>query len=375
MDSLGFDRSPGLSAADFPPFMLRAPWWGGDLQTLRNYVMHGRVPLASAERIYLRVRDDSGDRLAGALHRPVAADPARPLVVLIHGLTGCERSHYVVRTAAHLLTLGYRVLRLNLRGAGASRPHCRFQYYAGRSEDFADALAALPRDLTGHGVVAIGFSLGANMLLKYLGERGSEAPLKGAIAISAPLDLAATARQMMRPRNHLYQRYLLRHMRAESLGAGAEVTSKERAVILGAQHLGIRSPLQRAAQRLRRRRELLRAQCRQALPRRRRRADPGDPRARRSVDPAAALSRLRLAAQSEPHPAAAGAGRPCRIPRPRPHPLARPLRDALPRRALIRPSLPIRPINHLTRHCEERSDEAIQGNRRAMAWIASLRSQ
>jgi predicted alpha/beta-fold hydrolase len=237
MDSLGFDRSPGLSAADFPPFMLRAPWWGGDLQTLRNYVMHGRVPLASAERIYLPVRDDSGDRLAGALHRPVAADPARPLVVLIHGLTGCERSHYVVRTAAHLLTLGYRVLRLNLRGAGASRPHCRFQYYAGRSEDFADALAALPRDLTGHGVVAIGFSLGANMLLKYLGERGSEAPLKGAIAISAPLDLAATARQMMRPRNHLYQRYLLSHMRAESLGAGAEVTSKERAVILGARSI------------------------------------------------------------------------------------------------------------------------------------------
>src|SRR6266849_548001 len=193
MDSLGLTRLPGPALADFPPFLVRAPWWGGDLQTLRNYLMRWSVPLLSAERIYLPMRDGSGDRLVGSLHRPPPASgpaPARPLVVLIHGLSGCEQSHYMVKTAAHLLALGFTVLRLNLRGAGASRPHCRFQYYAGRSGDFAD------------------------VLLKYLGEWGSDAPLKGAIAVSAPLDLAGTARRMMWRRNSLYQRYLLRHMRA-----------------------------------------------------------------------------------------------------------------------------------------------------------------
>lgn len=236
MDSLARARRRPLSVADFPPFLARAPWWGGDLQTLRNYFVRARVALASAERIYLPLRDGSGDRLAGALHRPAAPGPARPLAALVHGLTGSEQSNYVVNTAVHLLARGSAVLRLNLRGAGASRPSCRFQYHAGRSEDFADALAALPAELTRHGIVAIGYSLGANMLLKYLGERGARA-LKGAVAVSAPLDLAGTARRLMRWRNAFYQRYLLRYMRAESLGAGAEVTAAERAAVLGARSI------------------------------------------------------------------------------------------------------------------------------------------
>jgi uncharacterized protein len=237
MDSLALDCLPGLSAADFPPFMARAPWWGGDLQTLRNYLVRQLAPLPAAARLHLPMRDGSGDRLAASLHRSAAAGPQRPLVVLIHGLTGTEESHYMVKTATYLLRQGFAVLRLNLRGAGASRPSCRFQYFAGRSEDFADALAALPSALTQGGVVAIGYSLGANMLLKYLGERAGEAPLKGAIAVSAPLDLAGTARRMMWRRNTLYQRYLLRYMRIESLAPGAETTSKERAAIMGARSI------------------------------------------------------------------------------------------------------------------------------------------
>src|SRR5260370_42524595 len=105
------------------------------------------------------MRAVSGDGLGGSLHRPPPASgpaPARPLVVLIHGLSGCEQSHYMVKTASHLLAMGFGVLRLNLRGPGPSRPHCRFQYYAGRSEDSADALAALPAELTKGGIVALG---------------------------------------------------------------------------------------------------------------------------------------------------------------------------------------------------------------------------
>src|SRR5580658_360427 len=232
MDSLRLNASPAIAAADFPPFLMRAPWWGGDLQTLRNFLMRRRPALAAPERLLLPMRDGSGDRLVAAVHRPVPAPvKPRPLAFLLHGLSGCEDSAYIVNSASHLLALGFPVLRLNLRGAGSSRPLCRFQYHAGRSEDLADALAALPADLVTAGVVAIGYSLGANMLLKFLGERGGEAPVKAAVAVSAPLDLAVAARQMMRRRNVLYQGYLLRHMRAESLAPGAEVTAAERAAI------------------------------------------------------------------------------------------------------------------------------------------------
>jgi predicted alpha/beta-fold hydrolase len=238
MDSLRLNSGPALAAADFPPFRMRAPWWGGDLQTLRNFLMRRRPLLAAPERLLLPMRDGSGDRLVAALHRPAApAAKPRPLAVLVHGLSGCEDSHYMLNSASHLLTLGFPVLRLNLRGAGPSRLYCRFQYHAGRSEDFADALAALPAELKAAGAVAIGYSLGANMLLKFLGERGSEAPLKAAVAVSAPVDLAATARHMMRRRNMIYQGYLLRAMRAESLASPAELSAAERAAIHAARSI------------------------------------------------------------------------------------------------------------------------------------------
>jgi uncharacterized protein len=218
----------------FPPFSARAPWWGGDLQTLRNFLIrrhHARLDRYPAERLRLPLDDGSGDVLLAALNRPLDAAPPRPLVVLIHGLTGCEDSFYILNSAAHLLRLGYRVLRLNLRGAGPSRPCCRFQYHAGRSEDFAAALAALPPALTAEGVIAVGYSLGASMLLKYLGEHGRKAAVKAAVSVSAPLDLVECSRHFMRRRNMLYQNYLLKQMKQEATAPGAALTASERAVI------------------------------------------------------------------------------------------------------------------------------------------------
>ncbi len=151
MDTLELRRPVAArTEPEFPPFAPRAPWWGGDLQTLRNVLVtrHARLDGYPAERLRLAINDGSGDVLLAVLNRPLAPAAGRPLAVLVHGLTGTEDSFYLLNTAAHLLTLGFPVLRLNLRGAGPSRPLCRFQYHAGRSEDFAAALAALPAALT-----------------------------------------------------------------------------------------------------------------------------------------------------------------------------------------------------------------------------------
>jgi predicted alpha/beta-fold hydrolase len=234
MDTLELSRAeaPARAMFLFPPFVPRAPWWGGDLQTLSNFFFRRCADLTAyaTERLTLPLGD--GDRLLAALTRPRSeAKPARPLVVLVHGLTGCEESFYLCNTAAELLREGFPVLRLNLRGAGPSRLFCRLQYHAGRSEDFAEALALLPPALTKAGVVAIGYSLGANMLLKYLGERGRKAGLKAAVSVSAPIDLAETSRWLMRGRSAIYQGYLLRDMRQEALAPGAELALHERAAI------------------------------------------------------------------------------------------------------------------------------------------------
>jgi uncharacterized protein len=218
MDSLStsFVHVPQFGA-DLPQFAERAPWVGGDLQTLRNFLRPPAVDLGlyRAERLVLPLRDGSGDQLAAAVHWPAQGRRFYPVVLLIHGLTGCENSVHIRVTAAYLLRMGFPVLRFNLRGAGPSRALCSQHYHAGRSEDLADALVGLPVRIKQRGLVAVGFSLGGSVLLKYLGEAGRHTPLMAGVTVSTPLDLLATAHRLRAPRNVLYHRYFLRSCQDE----------------------------------------------------------------------------------------------------------------------------------------------------------------
>ena len=224
----------GAVAAGFPRFRARPPWWGGDLQTLRNHFRSTPVDLGaySQERLEFPMSDGSGDTLLAILHRPTVApsDSARrPLAILIHGLTGDEDSSYMVVTAGHLLGLGHPVMRLNLRGAGPSRPRCRFQYHAGRSEDLRQVLMQLDGRLASQGILLVAYSLGANMLLKYLGEQGRRAPVLGAVSVSAPIDLKATQIRFMQRRNRAYHDSILGRMKAEIAAPNSTITPEQRA--------------------------------------------------------------------------------------------------------------------------------------------------
>ena len=219
-----------------PPFQPRAPWWGADLQTLANRLRFTPRSLAPhhSERVSFPLADGTGDTLLAMLDRPAIPKVGKPLVILIHGLTGAESSVYMKSQARCLHDRGVSVLRLNLRGAGPSRPTCGAQHYAGRTQDFRALLSLLPAELSGDGVYAVGYSLGAAMLLKYLGEEGASTPLRAAASVSAPIDLSVTSRCMLRSRNTLYHRHLLGEMKREATGVGAVLSAAERAAILGA---------------------------------------------------------------------------------------------------------------------------------------------
>lgn len=218
MDSLSTST---ISASQFdsvlPQFRERAPWIGGDLQTLRNFLCRPKFALGAypTELLLLPLLDGSGDRLTATLHWPLDEPHPYPAVVLIHGLAGCEESVHLRISAAHFLRSGFPVLRLNLRGAGPSRALCSQHYHAGRSQDIAAGLAGLPVRVRERGLVAIGFSLGGSLLLKYLGEAGSDTPLMAAVTVSTPLDLMAASICVMQPRNALYHWYFLRDCRRE----------------------------------------------------------------------------------------------------------------------------------------------------------------
>ncbi len=203
------------AAVEFGEFRPRLPWIGPDLQTLRNFVARPSVDLRPwpAQRLWFEA---GADRLTGLWHR--TGEPDRPLVILLHGLTGCERSSYVRLTALQLLQRGYPVLRLNLRGAGPSRPQCREGYHAGRTEDLHQVMAGLPAGAARAGVAIVGYSLGGNILLKFLAELEASAhPVRASVSISAPIDLALTQARMMEPRNRVYHAYLVSRMRKEAM--------------------------------------------------------------------------------------------------------------------------------------------------------------
>ena len=225
--------SPLSAPTVFDSFRQRAPWWGGDLQSLRNSLSVAPLPL-KGERLHLDMQDGSGDKL-WALYNS-GSDRSKPLVILIHGLAGCETSSYITQGTSYFLSHGFSTLRLNLRGAGPSRPTCTLQSHAGRSLDLHDVILALPRTAIAQGVAILGFSLGGNMSLKFAAEYGKKLPICGVATVSAPIDLAATSANMLRFRNIFYNKGLLRVFRRECLGSGAIISTQERSAIVAARN-------------------------------------------------------------------------------------------------------------------------------------------
>lgn len=227
----GVTKKSGFEMAAFRD---RPPWWGGDLQTLRNRFVTRHAPLpSSSSEIGFATSDGSGDRLVGKLEEPLKPREGAPTVLLIHGLTGCEDSTYVRATARFHLEQGRMVVRLNLRGAGPGRHVARDYYHAGCACDLSDVLEGLGQTQVPHGVFAIGFSLGGNILLNLLANYPHGHLLLGAATVSAPIEPIEACRRLMQPRNVLYHRWLLQRMKTDVL-TSAELCDAERREIEGA---------------------------------------------------------------------------------------------------------------------------------------------
>lgn len=197
---------PGLN---IPSFKTALKWRGADLQTLRNTIVGPSMTLTpDFERVSFSI--DGGHILKAAYHPSLKSD-VLPVIIIIHGLAGDETSANVISSAAYFISLGFPVLRLNLRGAGPSAETSVGPYHGGLSADLAQVVTQAQG--YGAGVVLYGISLGGNMMLKYLGEQGTAAPVRAAIAVSAPLCLKTVQIRLMESRNRLYHNYLLLGMR------------------------------------------------------------------------------------------------------------------------------------------------------------------
>jgi predicted alpha/beta-fold hydrolase len=169
-----------------------ARYWGGDRKRLSS----------TAHEVELA----DGDRLLILETVPAGWESPLPTAVLVHGLAGSADASYVVRVGQRLVGMGIRVVRVNLRGAGAGFGLARGIYHAGRSDDLRAVVDWLDKRDPGSPFGLIGFSLGANLVLKLAAE-ASDVPVGGldcVLAANPPIDLAACARLMLSPENRLY---------------------------------------------------------------------------------------------------------------------------------------------------------------------------
>jgi len=123
-----------------------------------------------------------------------------PLLLILHGLEGSSRSHYVVGLARQALARGWRVVTLNFRSCSGELNRLPQFYHSGHTDDLDEVVRLLVGRERNLRIGAVGVSLGGNVLLKWLGERevGVPAELVGAVAISVPFDLEPCARALDR---------------------------------------------------------------------------------------------------------------------------------------------------------------------------------
>ncbi|GAB2291195.1 hypothetical protein Dimus_025454 [Dionaea muscipula] len=179
---------------------LVTPWLASPhLQTL-FLTFFGRPPAFSYRRKIFRCSDGgtialdwliSSNVLEGGLYmnNDVSKDDHTPIIIVIPGLTSDSDSAYIKHLAYNAAKRGWNVVVGNHRGLGGVSITTDCFYNAGWTEDLRDLVRYIHNEFHNAPIFLVGTSIGANILVKYLGEVGDDVPIAGAVAVCSPWDL------------------------------------------------------------------------------------------------------------------------------------------------------------------------------------------
>lgn len=178
-------------------------WWlkNPHLQTLWPVLLRPRPAVAfERERVELADGDFVDVDWCGSGAR---------LALILHGLEGSSRSPYALGLVSTLAARGWRAGVFHFRGCSGSLNRLPRSYHSADTADLDTVVMRLTGARPDRPVCVIGVSLGGNVLLKWLAERGAGAPVTAAAAVSVPFDLAAVAARLERGLSRLYQWHLV----------------------------------------------------------------------------------------------------------------------------------------------------------------------
>jgi hypothetical protein len=194
-----------INSSDFKP-----AWWlpGAHAQTLWGSLARRATSTDGLRLSPRRIELADGDFIDLTI-----AHGEGPAVLIIHGLEGDLHSHYAGALVARLAHDGYRPLFMHLRGTGREPNRLDRSYHSGASDDLAEVLAALAVEPSGPPLAAVGFSLGGNLLLKYLGEGRRDILLERAIAVSVPFVLRDAMLRLDLGLSRIYRNHLVARLK------------------------------------------------------------------------------------------------------------------------------------------------------------------
>lgn len=136
-----------------------------------------------------------------------------PIVVILHGLEGSCQSHYARDMLYTWQKLGYRAILMHFRGCSGEINRTARCYHSGDTSDLAWLIHHLQQQYPNTPLAAIGYSLGGNVLLKWLGETAVDNPLQCAVAVSVPMLLNKSADRMQHGFSRFYQWHLIKQLK------------------------------------------------------------------------------------------------------------------------------------------------------------------
>lgn len=137
---------------------------------------------------------------------------SKKLVIILHGLEGNSKRQYVTGMVRIFNEGGFDTVSMNFRGCSGEANHALRFYHSGETGDLQTVIAHVRQDY--ESLHLVGFSLGGNVMLKYVGEKGAAIPaiIKSAVGISVPVDLKDSSFELEKRHNAIYMKRFIRSL-------------------------------------------------------------------------------------------------------------------------------------------------------------------
>ncbi|MFT6732006.1 MAG: putative alpha/beta-fold hydrolase [Polaribacter sp.] len=189
----------------------QASWWSKNrhIQTLWSTFFKSKPSSTDVKRLRIELND--GDFIDVDFFE----NKHRPTLLLLHGLEGSINSPYIGGLVNAAKKKNWQIAVMHFRSCSGEPNRLLRSYNSGVSEDLNEVITKL----ADKGIsidYLVGFSLGGNVTLKWLGELADKAPVKAAVAVSVPMLLGVSATEINSGFSRLYEYILLRTLRAKT---------------------------------------------------------------------------------------------------------------------------------------------------------------